>query len=127
MNDEIQKCAACGSQRVVSVTTNIGPEDFVFLEEMKELGWWQANLGSLGSGPQGVRINKSWNARVCLDCGNGNTFFRVDANKVIKMLDKFGTDALKERLAKHGYAPVVIGIRVLVVLLMGALVGIPIV
>ncbi len=97
MDNENYKCPNCGSMRLVSgkvsLVNGFRP-DFEF-SEVKKLGWWRHDTGS-----HGVSIREpSMSARVCLDCETGSVSFRIDAKKAIKVLEKWGTDELKARLA----------------------------
>ena len=97
MYNENYKCPNCGSMRLVlgkvSLTNEYGP-DFEF-SEAKKLGWLRYDTGR-----HGVSIREpSMSTRVCLDCGTGSVSFRIDAKKAITVLEKWGTDELKARLA----------------------------
>lgn len=97
MDNKNHKCPNCGSMRLVSGTVSLthghGP-DFEF-SEVKKLGWLRYDTGR-----HGVNIREPFlSATVCLDCETGGVSFRIDAKKAIKVLEKWGTDELKARLA----------------------------
>ena len=97
MDNENYKCPNCGSMRLVSGKVSLANEygpDFEF-SEVKKLGWLRHDTGR-----HGVSIREpSMSARVCLDCETGSVSFRIDAKKAITVLEKWGTDELKARLA----------------------------
>ncbi len=97
MDNESYKCPNCGSMRLVSGKVSLANgyrPDFEF-SEVKKLGWLRYDTG-----PHGVSIREpSMSARVCLDCETGSVSFRIDAKKAIIVLEKWGTDELKTRLA----------------------------
>ena len=67
--------------------------DFEFTE-LNEVKWW-------GSRGVAVHEREPGSARVCLDCGtlSASLALAVDVKEAKKVLDKWGTDALKSRLA----------------------------
>ena len=96
-NDNMQKCDACGSNRVVAGKVSYG--DGLFFEfsesELKEERYWT----SIHNTPRTVDIRDHGSARLCLDCGAVSAALIVDVKDAKKVLDKWGTDALKSRLA----------------------------
>lgn len=103
MNDPIQKCTACGSNRVVSGKLNPGTEGdawFAF-SELKEEHYWT----TIHSTPRVAPVRDDGSASVCLDCGKVSALLTVDAKEAKRVLDKWGTDALKSRLANGPPAP----------------------
>jgi len=97
MDNENYKCPKCGSMRLVSGTVSLTNEygpDFEF-SEVKKLGWLRYDTGR-----HGVSIREpSMCTTVCLDCETGSVSFTIDAKKAIAVLEKWGTDELKARLA----------------------------
>ena len=103
MNDPIQKCTACGSSRVVSGKLNPGTEGdawFAF-SELKEERYWT----TIHNTPRVAPVRDDGSASVCLDCGKVSALLTVDVKEAKRVLDKWGTDALKSRLAIGPPAP----------------------
>ena len=96
MNDNIEKCGACGSNRVVSGKVQYeGVEASFGFSELKEEHYWT----TISNTPRDVLIRQRGSARLCLDCGTVSASLTVDVKEAKKVLDKWGTDALKSRLA----------------------------
>ena len=102
MNDEIQKCAACGSNRVVEgrlAAEELGNSSefnspcFNFSELKVE------NKTFYFSSPRrGVFIRQRGNATACLDCGNVSASLALDVKEAMEVLENCGTGAVKARL-----------------------------
>ena len=114
MNDLIQKCTACGSIRVVAgqlgrlneeqkAAISEEPAAFFFSELKEKPGYWTSF--SISESPRAVSIRHHGSASVCLDCGAVSASLIVDVKDAKKVLDKWGTDALKSRLAIGPHAP----------------------
>ena len=101
MNDNLQKCAACGSDRVVAgvLLTPPGEEgqSFGFSELKEKSGYW--TTFSIRELPRAVLIRHRGTATACLDCGNVTASLTVGVKEATQVLDKSGTDAVKARLA----------------------------
>ena len=102
MNDEIQKCAACGSNRVVAgrlTAEEYGSSEFnspcFNFSELKE----ENKTFYISSPRRGVLIRQRGNATVCLDCGNVSASLALDVKEAMQVLEKCGTDAAKARLS----------------------------
>jgi len=94
----MQKCDACGSNRIVAGKVSAG--EGLFFEfsgsEFKEENYW-TTFHILGA-DNFVFIRNLGNAKLCLDCGKVDSSFTVDVKEAKKVVDKWGTDALKARL-----------------------------
>jgi len=109
MNDIIQKCAACGSIRVVTGQLMRAPNDEgqshgtdtpvgFGLSELKEKScYW--TIFSIRELPRAVLIHRPGSANACLDCGNVSASLSLNVKEATKVLEKSGTDAVKARLA----------------------------
>ena len=109
MKDNLQKCAACGSNRVVAGVLLTPPDDegqskgtetpvaFGFSELKEKPGYW--TTFSIRELPRAVLIRQRGTATACLDCGNVTASLTVDAKEAMQVLEKSGTDAVKARLA----------------------------
>jgi hypothetical protein len=100
MNDDLSKCSVCGSARVIPGKLSSGEGDAYF--EFSEFNWtsYWTTLSATGSG---VPMSQHGSARVCIDCGAVSASLTVDVKELQKVLDKWGTEALKSRLASgHG-------------------------
>jgi hypothetical protein len=94
MHENIQSCDACGSSRVVSGRLDGGDGPGLFFEFSESNGrhWF-----TLSHVPLGVSIRQD-RVRLCLDCGKVTASMSVDVEKAKRVLEKWGTDALKSRL-----------------------------
>lgn len=99
MNDPIPKCTACGSNRVVSGKLSLDAW-FVF-SELREDRYWT----TFNNTPRFATVRDDGSASVCLDCGKVSALLTVDVKEAKRVLDKWGTDALKSRLAIGPPAP----------------------
>ena len=109
MNDIIQKCAACGSIRVVTGQLMTAPDGegqshgtetpvaFGFSELKEKPGYW--TTFSIRELPRAVLIHRRGNANACLDCGNVSASLSLNVKEAMEVLEKSGTDAVKARLA----------------------------
>src|SRR5690242_14435352 len=93
-NEDLLKCGACGSSRVVP--GSIAGEGGAWFEvsEVERLRYWTTLSGTT----TGVDIHQEPGVRACLDCGAVMASLTVDVQKLRKVIDKWGTDALKSRL-----------------------------
>ncbi len=103
MNDKIQKCAACGSGRVVAgrlVAEELGNSSefnspcFNFSELKQE-----NKIFHISTPRRGALTRQRGNATACLDCGNVSVSLALDVKEAVQVLDKWGADAVKARLA----------------------------
>ena len=109
MNDNIHKCRSCGSNRVVAGqlgrinddqndAISEEPAAFIFSELKEKPGYW-TSFSISEPLPRAVSIRHHGSASVCLDCGVVNASLVVDIKDAKKVLNNWGTDALKSRLA----------------------------
>lgn len=101
MTDPIQKCAACGSNRVTSGRLDDGYGSGTQFEFSEYNGSYWFTWSSV---PRAVTIRQD-RVRLCLDCGKVTASLSVDVEEAKRVLDKWGTDALKSRLAIGPPAP----------------------
>lgn len=95
MNDLIQRCAACGSDRVVAGKLAFAEGLFFEPAELKKQRYWT----TIEFSPRSISVLGDGSASICLDCGNLITaLMKVDVKKAWRVLDKYGADALKARL-----------------------------
>ena len=109
MNDNIQKCAACGGDRMVSGVLLLTPDEegqtkgtetpaaFGFSELKEKPGYW--TTFSIRELPRAVLVRQRGNATACLDCGDVSASLALDVKEAMQVLEKSGTDAVKARLA----------------------------
>ncbi len=107
MNNPVNKCAACGSVHVVSGQLNllgdgVATSGFTFTE-LKALNSWEELYRPL----RGIDVHERepGSATLCLDCGSVGASLIVDVKEARKVLEKWGTDAVKARLAITPPAP----------------------
>ena len=100
MNDPIQKCDACGSRRVTSGRLDGGEGGLGFEFPEYNGGYWL----TWSNVPRSVSIRYD-RLKLCLDCGKVTASLSVDVEEAKRVLDKWGTDALKSRLAIGPPAP----------------------
>jgi hypothetical protein len=101
MHENIGKCDACGSSRVTAgrLDDSYGSgTQFAFSEYNGSYWFTWSNV------PRAVTIRQD-RVRLCLDCGNVTASLSVDVEEAKMVLDKWGTDALKSRLAIGPPAP----------------------
>src|SRR5262245_21597197 len=94
-----QHCPACGSHRAVSGRLTLGDgilPGFV-LTETKPSKWWSWESGAIARGFE-VFDRQPGSATVCMDCGRVSASLAVDLKAAWKVVDKWGTEALKARL-----------------------------
>ena len=73
---------------------------FVF-SELREDRYWT----TFNNTPRFATVRDDGSASVCLDCGKVSALLTVDVKEAKRVLDKWGTDALKSRLAIGPLAP----------------------
>jgi len=95
MHENMQKCDACGSNRVASGKLDGGDGGGIHFEFSESNGraWF-----TLSGVPLGVLIRQD-RVRLCLDCGKVTASMSVDVGKAKRVLNKWGSDALKSRLS----------------------------
>ena len=103
INTMIQPCPACGSNRVVFGRLNLGDGilgGFLFTEVKPAEWFWQSPF-------RGVDLHElePANTGVCLDCGRVSASLAVDVKEANKVLENWGTDAVKARLATTSSVP----------------------
>lgn len=101
MTGPIPKCAACGSSRVASGKLDGDEGDGILFtfSESNGRAWF-----TLSHVPLGVFVRQE-GVRICVDCGKVSALLTVDAEEAKKVLEKWGTDSLKSRLAIGPSAP----------------------
>ena len=114
MNDPIQKCPACGSSRVVAgqlgqlseaiATISEEPAAFLFSELKEQPGYW-TSFSISEPLPRTVSIRHHGNASACLDCGAVSAPLFLNIKDAKRVLEKYGTDEVKMRLATTPPAP----------------------
>ena len=109
VNHIIQKCAACGSLRVVTGQLMTAPDAegqshgtktpvaFGFSELKAKPGYW--TTFSIRELPRAVLIHRRGSATACLDCGNVSASLSLNVKEAMKVLEQSGTYAVKTRLA----------------------------
>ena len=94
MNDNnLQNCDACGSSRVASGRFEGDGGGIAFEFSEYNWGYWL----TLSGVPRTVSIRQD-RVRLCLDCGKVTGSMNVDVEEAKRVLDKWGSDALKSRL-----------------------------
>ncbi len=101
MHENIQNCDACGSSRVVSGRLDDGYGSGTSSAFSDYNGGYWLTYSSV---PRAVSIRQE-GVRLCLDCGKATASMNVDVKEAKRVLDKWGTDALKSRLAIGPPAP----------------------
>ena len=99
INDPIQKCTASGSNRGVSGKVDL--DAWFAFSELKE----ERFCTTINITPRVVTVRDDGSASVCLDCGKVTASLGLDLEEAKRVLDKWGTDALKSRLAIGPLAP----------------------
>ena len=95
MNDNnLQNCDACGSSRVVSGRLDDGNGSGIGFEFSEYNGGYWLTWSNV---PRAVSIRQD-RVRLCLDCGKVTASMNVDVKNAKRVLDKWGSDALKSRL-----------------------------
>ena len=104
MNEPIQKSTACGSNRVVSGKVDLDAW-FAFSELIEQGCWTKRYWTMIHITPRVTTVRADGGASACLDCGKVSALLTVNVKEARRVLDKWGTDALKMRLAILPPAP----------------------
>jgi hypothetical protein len=96
-SNNVQKCNACGSNRVVVGRVRAGDAPFEFSDsDLKEERYWTSI--HFHNTARYLCLGNTENATLCFDCGKLEASFKVDIKEAKKIVDRWGSDALKARL-----------------------------